>query len=549
MRNDETDHTCDVGENKVQSSELEDEEAAKSTISDDEGEYKCDINGEEYQSSALADEGSVISYDEECCVLPQDDDVNPPEENSFQRNKNRFSILKRHVESLSSDGDKFAEQNEQWQERLLELTMNFYVLEEEMEKKIDGGIDEERFGSLEKEVEELMACAVKKSGDLNDDVDQSNGHEGDETTGDDEECVGDELKDEEYQSTASSIGTTNDEEYQSSEFGVEGKKNKYGRWKLGVLVFVFGLILVAVVAGIGSNNNRAVRGGETASVTVLPQDNEDESMIENETEIESASENMDDVEAPLPSVCLPKESFEIAMADAVEEYSCNTDVYCHTVPANNACNGNTGTICEGACNSPAACLDNKGDVQSCSCLGNDACHENEGDLGLFACNAKNACKKNKGTIGMLSCNKNRACFDNVGDVEFESCDGNKACLHNHGSISFKSCNSFKACNENRGPVGEQACNGRESCLHNSGTIGPKSCNGEKSCCGNTRDIGHGECNADFECCNADVSHCECPASQTNITSAEETPANVVSNSSEVLSSTESVGIDSNSTGQ
>lgn len=93
-----------------------------------------------------------------------------PQEHSFQRNKKRFSKLKRHVESLTNDVDEFAKQDEQWQERLLELTMNFYVLEEEMEKKIDEiddlirykRLQQEKLETLEKEVKELMACAVKK---------------------------------------------------------------------------------------------------------------------------------------------------------------------------------------------------------------------------------------------------------------------------------------------------------------------------------------------------------------------------------------------------
>ena len=100
--------------------------------------------------------------------FPQD--VNP-QEHLFQRNKKRFSKLKRHVESLTNDVDEFAKQDEQWQERLLELTMNFYVLEEEMEKKIDEiddlirykQLQQEKLETLEKEVKELMACAVKKN--------------------------------------------------------------------------------------------------------------------------------------------------------------------------------------------------------------------------------------------------------------------------------------------------------------------------------------------------------------------------------------------------
>mmetsp|Transcript_521 Transcript_521/g.866 ORF Transcript_521/g.866 Transcript_521/m.866 type:complete len:437 (+) Transcript_521:245-1555(+) len=99
--------------------------------------------------------------------FPQDANA---QENAFRRSKKRFAKLKCQVESLTNDADEFAQQNEQWQERLLELTMNFYVLEEEMEKK-DNGIDDlirykqlqqEMFESLEKELGELMDCTVKK---------------------------------------------------------------------------------------------------------------------------------------------------------------------------------------------------------------------------------------------------------------------------------------------------------------------------------------------------------------------------------------------------
>ena len=50
--------------------------------------------------------------------FPQD--ANPQE--TFLRNKKRFAKLKRHVESLTNDPGEYARQNEQWQERCIELT-------------------------------------------------------------------------------------------------------------------------------------------------------------------------------------------------------------------------------------------------------------------------------------------------------------------------------------------------------------------------------------------------------------------------------------------
>eukprot|EP00984_Skeletonema_dohrnii_P013530 scaffold5596_cov132-Skeletonema_dohrnii-CCMP3373.AAC.10 len=377
---------------------------------------------------------------------------------------------------------------------------------------------------------------------------QSSGLADDETSGgDDEECVGGGLNS--YQSSdhgdegsAKSnvgddefVGYVKTEEYQSNELGAEettkGNNKKYGRWKIGAFVVVCSLVIISIAAGVGANNskradvNREGGGvGETASVTVVPQENENEA--ENENESENVSETLNDVATPPPSICIAKKSFEIAMADEVEEFSCNMDKQCDGNADIGACVGNNGTICDGACNSPEACIDNQGDIQSCSCLGVDACNTNEGDVGLFACNGKHACKKNSGTIGTLSCNDhNRACFDNHGNVAPESCNGVKACLENDGSISLKSCNNLKSCHENTGPVGERSCNGQESCMKNFGTIGAKSCNGEKSCCGNTEDIGSGECNGDFECCNSDVSQCDC-TSLTNVTSTLDSLASV-----------------------
>ena len=120
-----------------------------------------------FEDGSTGEMGETSSGNDMHKKLPQD--VNP-QEHSFQRNKKRFSKLKRHVESLTNDVDEFAQQDEQWQERLLELTMNFYVLEEEMEKKIDEiddltrykRLQQEKLETLEKEVKELMACAVKK---------------------------------------------------------------------------------------------------------------------------------------------------------------------------------------------------------------------------------------------------------------------------------------------------------------------------------------------------------------------------------------------------
>eukprot|EP00985_Skeletonema_marinoi_P013020 scaffold6411_cov71-Skeletonema_marinoi.AAC.1 len=102
-----------------------------------------------------------------------------PRENSFQRNKKRFAKLKRRVENLANDADEYARQNELWQEKAIELTMKFYVLEEEMEKKVDGinnlirhrqQLQHETIESLEKEVEELMYCAIKENTAIPDDA-------------------------------------------------------------------------------------------------------------------------------------------------------------------------------------------------------------------------------------------------------------------------------------------------------------------------------------------------------------------------------------------
>lgn len=284
---------------------------------------------------------------------------------------------------------------------------------------------------------------------------------------DEKECVGD-IKDDGYQSSEigaedetvkadgddeeKCMGGINDDEYQLSELGVEeiakDTNNECGRWKIGTFVAICGLALIFVVVGVGARNRykgtdvyREGGTGETASAVLVPNGNEN------------------DTATALPSVCLPKQYFEFVMADAVVEYNCNFYKQCDGNFADTgACDGNTGIICEGACNGPdGACKDNQGDIQGCSCLGSDSCTENEGDVRLFSCNGKLACKRNTGTIGTLSCNgKNRACF------------------LNHGDVGNESCNGLKACWENEAPVKEKSCNGKESCVKNSGAIGAKS---------------------------------------------------------------------------
>jgi hypothetical protein len=301
----------------------------------------------------------------------------------------------------------------------------------------------------------------------------------------DEEGYIGELKDDGYESSALGVedetvksdgddeeecmGDLNDEEYQLSELGVEeitnDKNNKNGRWKIGALVAICSLVLISVAAGVGASNKDKGTAvyGETVSIIEVPNENE--------------SENVNGDVAPLPSVCLSKQYFEAVMADAVEEYSCNLDIQCDgNLADTGSCGGNTGTICDGSCNSPdEACKDNQGDIQSCSCLGSYSCNENEGDVRLFSCNGKHACKKNIGTIGTLSCNgKNKACYDNHGDVAAQSCNALKSCLENEGKISSESCNHSNACEKNEGPIGEKSCNGPMSCLKNSGAIGAKS---------------------------------------------------------------------------
>ena len=285
-----------------------------------------------------------------------------------------------------------------------------------------------------------------------------------EDEGDEEDCIrgsedehaaDDDLTNDQGDDDGFSIEDVNDEEYQSNEMDMAEniQHNQYGRRRIGILIAVCSLVLICFVAGVGaSNKGERERYDGSASA------------------IENVEENN---VAATPSECISKATFEIAMEDEVEEFDCNLDSICNDDVG--ACDGNTGIVCYGACNSPGGCTDNQGEIQSCSCSDSDACDRNSGDIGLFSCNGKHACKKNKGDIGTLSCNGNsRACFGNNGNVESESCNGLQACLENHGSISFKSCSDFKSCHLNEGPVGEESCNGQESCMKNYGTIGRKS---------------------------------------------------------------------------
>ena len=89
-----------------------------------------------------------------------------------KNNKKRIAKLKRHVINLTNDADvyAYAKQSEHLQEKAIDLTMKFYVLEEEMEKKVDVVDDlirykqfqNEKIESLEREVEELMGCIQAK---------------------------------------------------------------------------------------------------------------------------------------------------------------------------------------------------------------------------------------------------------------------------------------------------------------------------------------------------------------------------------------------------
>eukprot|EP00985_Skeletonema_marinoi_P006651 scaffold2890_cov93-Skeletonema_marinoi.AAC.1 len=101
------------------------------------------------------------------------------EEYEGERNKKRFAELKRRVENLTNDVDIYDKQNEHWQEKAIELTVRFYELEEEMEKKVDGidnliryrqQLQHETIESLEKEVEDLMYCADKNDNILPDEA-------------------------------------------------------------------------------------------------------------------------------------------------------------------------------------------------------------------------------------------------------------------------------------------------------------------------------------------------------------------------------------------
>jgi hypothetical protein len=124
------------------------------------------------------------------------------EEYEGERSKKRFAKLKRHVENLTNDADIYDKQNEYWQEKAIELTMRFYELEEEMEKKVDGidnliryrqQLQHETIDSLEKEVEELMYCAVKNDNILSDEAFREEESRGAHVS------LGDETLEEEYE--------------------------------------------------------------------------------------------------------------------------------------------------------------------------------------------------------------------------------------------------------------------------------------------------------------------------------------------------------------
>jgi hypothetical protein len=101
--------------------------------------------------------------------------INKSLERSARYDKERIAKLKQRVVNLTDDSDEFAKRSQHWQEKAIDLSMKFYMFEEEiMEKKVDDVFDDdmiryrqlqnETIESLEKEVEELMMmeCIAKE---------------------------------------------------------------------------------------------------------------------------------------------------------------------------------------------------------------------------------------------------------------------------------------------------------------------------------------------------------------------------------------------------
>jgi hypothetical protein len=161
-----------------------------------------------------------------------------------------------------------------------------------------------------------------------------------------------------------------------------------------------------------------------------------------------------------------------------------------------ACDGNAGTIAEGACGGEEACRHNQGDIRKSACIGYLACFDNTGDIGEGSCEGWKVCPGNTGRVAKRSCRGSEACFANTGSAGEASCRGDYACEFNSGPIGKLSCHGELACSVNTGSVGEASCVGDSACEANSGPIGKLSCRGERACIGNTLPIGDHTCNGD-----------------------------------------------------
>lgn len=79
----------------------------------------------------------------------------------------RIAVLKVCVANLTSDvDDMYTKRSESWQERAIDLTMNFYALEEELEKRKENCDDSNNLKMYYTQIQDKVECLEKELDDL-----------------------------------------------------------------------------------------------------------------------------------------------------------------------------------------------------------------------------------------------------------------------------------------------------------------------------------------------------------------------------------------------
>jgi hypothetical protein len=79
----------------------------------------------------------------------------------------RIAVLKVCVANITSDvDDMYTKRSESWQEKAIDLTMNFYALEEEMEKRKENYDDSNNLKKYYTQIQDKVECLEKELDDL-----------------------------------------------------------------------------------------------------------------------------------------------------------------------------------------------------------------------------------------------------------------------------------------------------------------------------------------------------------------------------------------------